>query len=503
MLARVLHVAVGLEGRPAQALDGGGARAREARFGHLGACRFQHGRAVTARERQQALALADRLLLGFLRRQDSRHHALAGGADVSRAFGEPLDVPLEIVDVVLGHVVALGRVGMRVEEPGMGRYAHVVVEDLDGGVGHAHVHDFADILEGHGVEAAPDGHVVIASNRGPLPAADLERGGRERGQRLALLCVEHAGPRPRLASELRFVDLGHLGLQRRIELREREERAVAQGGDRAPGHDAHAGFHVRLVPRLPDAGGDDRAAVVGRQVGVGSVHQQFVAGMPGHGRAAVVGHQLLGHAAEEVEGANVGGKPALAVHAEEPFRVELPRERHARDEHVDVDELAGVAVDQVHRRAGPIDLHFLARPALDVHHHAPPGRPIGVSMVERRYGTGLRPRGFARVAVLAVEKGPGHPLALELAVHPIVIGLDIVAVLAVLAGIQDAAERGVPELLRQRPFEARCLGPLDHPFDGVPVTSRRGCDLADGITQGMEPEYLPVSRHGHDRYLLP
>ena len=65
------------------------------------------------------------------------------------------------------------------------------------------------------------------------------------------------------------------------------------------------------------------------------------------------------------------------------------------------------------------------------------------------------------------------------------------------------AQSIVSELFRQRRIEAYCPGPLDHPFGGVPVTYRRSCDLADGITQGMEPGYLPVSRHDHDRYLLP
>ena len=210
--------------------------------------------------------------------------------------------------------------------------------------------------------------MTVGPHGRPLPAAHLEGRLGQRREFFPLLGPERARPAARLAGELRRVDLGHLLGQRGVELAEREEAPVAQRGDRAPGDEPHAGLDVGLVLGPAHPRGRNRAAVVLGQVGIRPVQDGVLAPCaPYHGRLAVVGHQLVGDAAVEVERVHVRGQSALGVYAEEPLGVELAREGQARHEHVYVDGLAGVAVGKGHFGSRPVGFHLLAGLAVDAH----------------------------------------------------------------------------------------------------------------------------------------
>lgn len=205
---------------------------------------------------------------------------------------------------------------------------------------------------------------------------------------------------------------------------------------------------------------------------------------PYHGRLAVVGRQLVGDAAVEVERVHVRGQPALGVHAEEPLGVELAREGQARHERVYVDGLAGVAVGKGHFGSRPVDFHLLAGLVVDVHGEALGRGPFGVAVVERGRAAGSRPARAAAVAIFLIEERSSNALALELLVDPFVVRVGEIPVLAELLGVEEPLYRVVAQIFGQRPLEPGLASDLEGAPRGAGAAARRGRDVRGRLAYG-------------------
>lgn len=87
---------------------------------------------------------------------------------------------------------------------------------------------------------------------------------------------------------------------RHVGLDQAEELAVAQVSQYPALHYLHPALHLGLVPRLSDPSGQDRHVVVLGELVVGTVEVGLVEARLGHPRLEVVGHDGLGHSAEEL-----------------------------------------------------------------------------------------------------------------------------------------------------------------------------------------------------------
>ena len=218
----------------------------------------------------------------------------------------------------------------------MGGDALAAVEDLDGGRGQARVDVLVHERVGDGVVVAVELDVVVdVDARADLPVAVDEGLGGERPQRglvqpLEELAAAGAVEPHRAGVEIRE-QLGDPG----VEGGEGEEGLVAEAGEDPPLGDLDGDFDLRLVPGLRRPRGQDDGAVVLREFLVGPLHARLVAARHDDAALELIGHDGLGDAAEELEGALVARDPVRDLLGARRFGVGVVRGAQHGDEELD------------------------------------------------------------------------------------------------------------------------------------------------------------------------
>src|ERR1035437_1720010 len=148
------------------------------------------------------------------------------------------------------HVSVGSGVAAVLTAPGMARHAAAIDEDLDHRGADADVRPLADELVWNAVVVVVDLEVVVDADLGPLPGGELVGPGRKRAESRSIDRLKDAAPRPIELSEGPVVQPGEAFSDRGIGLGNREERAVAQGGEDPTLGDLDADFNLRLVSRF-------------------------------------------------------------------------------------------------------------------------------------------------------------------------------------------------------------------------------------------------------------
>jgi hypothetical protein len=148
------------------------------------------------------------------------------------------------------------------------------------------------------------------------------------------------------------------------------------------------------------------------------VDDERLLGVPGYRRLAVVWYEDRRGSAEEREHADVRAHPGLLVCLVEFLGVEVVGIREARREHVDLEDLAGVA--------DPVDLYRRGRLVLDAHADVVALRPFAVLLAEGGVHVRLLAAGDGRVAVLVPQKRHRHPAPVQLRCDALVVDRRLV-----------------------------------------------------------------------------
>ncbi len=401
--------------------------------------------------------------------------------------GVPVRVRPPVRQVGLVRRVPVARV---CREQRVGREPLSAQEDLDGGLSDAQVDRPADGEMGHRVEVALVRHVAVALDLAPVhPLADLVGRRRQRPQERAFLLLEDLPPRALPFGEgagVVLVDLLPDGLLERAEVREDRfaQRRYHLGG-RLP----HLVLHAGLVARPPHARGHHRRPVMGCHLPVCVVDDDLaLAGMALDARLEVVRHDAGGRAAEVAECVHVAAKPCILLHVERRLDPRHAAEGQAGHEQVDLGDLARRRVDDRHRRPGPVDLHDPSRLVPDAAHDAFPHGELAVALAEavvthRR----LAPRG-ARVPVLGVQALERHPVAGELPVDALPVGIGVDGGLVRPLGEKAVVDLAVRERAGVLPPEALPLGRGEHRGHAVARHAEGRCDGAPRQPGPVEPQ---------------
>jgi hypothetical protein len=173
-------------------------------------------------------------------------------------------------------------------------------------------------------------------------------------------CDEAPATRAFELLEWPVVELLEQRRDRRVELAEREERAITKPREDPPLHDEHARFDLRLVARLAHASRQDRDVVVRGEVVVARVELRLVAMRTLHGAAQVVRDERAGHAADVLQRSHVRAQPVGKLLAERGFRVRVVRAAEHRDEDLRLALLAGVPIRDRHALPSVVDEELVA-----------------------------------------------------------------------------------------------------------------------------------------------
>jgi hypothetical protein len=175
-----------------------------------------------------------------------------------------------------------------------------------------------------------------------------------------------------------------------VEGGEGEEGLVAKAGEDPPLGDLDGDFDLRLVPGLRRPRGQDDRAVVLREFVVGPLQARLVAARHDDATLELIGHDGLGDAAEELEGALVAHDPVRDLLGARRFGVGVVRGAQHRDEELDCDHLAGGRLDDRRLLAGVVDEQLRAG-AVDLAHREPTaGEPAAVDLAELGVAVAVR-----------------------------------------------------------------------------------------------------------------
>src|SRR5262249_43329103 len=99
-----------------------------------------------------------------------------------------------------------------------------------------------------------------------------------------------------------MIEVSEQGANGAIEVRETEERVVAQPGQDPAFDEQDAGFDLGFVPGLVGPGGQNGGAVMGGEFGISGVEFRLVPAGGGDSRLQVVRDDELGDPTKEGEG---------------------------------------------------------------------------------------------------------------------------------------------------------------------------------------------------------
>ncbi|MNQ75957.1 hypothetical protein D3C85_907730 [compost metagenome] len=195
-----------------------------------------------------------------------------------------------------------------------------------------------------------------------------------------------------------------------VELVQREELAIPQGGEDPALDHLHADLSLGLVARFTGPRRHHRHAVMFGQVAVAGVDVRLVAMRFAHRTAQVVRHHDLRDPVEEGEAAGVRAQPVRQLLRPGSLGEGVAGGTEHRDEHLRLADLAAVTVDHRHRLPGVVDEQLLAGAVLLAHHHIQPSLPGAVVVAEPAVLIALR----VRQSVLLPEQRQGHARTAQL-----------------------------------------------------------------------------------------
>ena len=222
----------------------------------------------------------------------SSHSAAVAGPIESGVAANALDGPVGVTPMARRHVLGDCRVLAVAAGAQMRGDPLALDEDLDGSAGEPHLDLVAREAVGHAVEMALDLDVVIDADPAHAPFGKhigLDRQGLE--LRPVELFEELPAGDAEPADRALLVEPLQQLADRRIQLGQAVEAAMAQAAEQPPLDDQHATFDLSLVARPARPGRQDRGAVMRRHLGVGSVDLRLVQAGLDDGDLGVVRHE--------------------------------------------------------------------------------------------------------------------------------------------------------------------------------------------------------------------
>jgi hypothetical protein len=167
---------------------------------------------------------------------------------------------------------------------------------------------------------------------------------------------------------------------------------VPEPGQSPACHDVPPDLHLRLIPGLGRASGDDGHAIMLREGGVGAIALGFIAVGTGHSRLEVIGDDPLGHPAEGRTGPSMRADPVGQTLGLRGLGVRVVRCPQDGDEHRPLRHLPAAWVDDGEPLAGIINKELLpsavALPQNQVERARPGAIALTASAVLKALGCG-------------------------------------------------------------------------------------------------------------------
>ena len=235
---------------------------------------------------------------------------------------------------------------------------------------------------------------------------------RHRQQGLALHCLEQCAAAGAEVAHGPVVEVRDQLADCAVQLGQGVEPAMAEPGQHPALDDLDADFHLGLVARLAHSGRQDRRAVVGRHVLVGSADAWLVAAGGGHTSLEVVADNLPRHPARAGECTNVAADPIRQRLC--PARLGVGEIGCAQHRHEDLRPpgLAGGAVNHLRRLPGVIDEQALPGWMGLAHRRRKSAAPAPCQVAEPAVAVAIRLLG----AILLPQQQKGHAGAAQLGV---------------------------------------------------------------------------------------
>ncbi|KRO13645.1 hypothetical protein IV77_GL001107 [Olsenella uli DSM 7084] len=284
------------------------------------------------------------------------------------------------------------------------------VHDPHGAARDADAHGAADGRERDRVAHVADADVAVGRHPGPAPAADLVARRRRRQVRQPLERALVA--RRAAAGHLARVGPADPVAQAVVELAEAAEARPARGGDRPPPGHVDRPLGQALVPRPPDALGEDPAAVVPGEAPIGIIGPGDAGARPVGGRRTAAWHGHARNAADGLEGPHAPVLPAPHGHAGVAARPHPSGPRQAGDRHARLGPPARGSAGGPGDIPRPAYAGPLARLAREAGGGAGPPRPLREGLAEPGARARQPPRGGCGLAALGPhgpERRPGVP----------------------------------------------------------------------------------------------
>ena len=331
-----------------------------------------------------------------------------GGQDLTEQFGsvrtrgigpveQPGGSPFQILAVSFGLVFGKRGGAVADEAARVTGHTQAFMKDFDGGGGETDVDLLAGQLVRDAVEVAVGRDMIIEIDLQFAPLTDFITFGGKRPQGRFVEGGKLAGACAFAFAEGLVVERDQKFGNGQVQLIQTEERALAQGGDDPALDHLNGIFHDSLVPWFSRAGWKDGHLIVGGHVVVGGVQIGFVAAGLVDSAFQIVRSQDAGHAAEILEGMDVGRDPARKFLAPGGFGEGVTAVSHGGDEDGSLMDFAGLAVLNGDGRAGVIDEQFFAGVVLLAQGELLSAAPLAVQIAESRIAVSIGLRLFVCV----------------------------------------------------------------------------------------------------------
>jgi len=206
------------------------------------------------------------------------------------------------------------------------------------------------------------------------------------------------------------IDRRYAVTDRRIQLDQREEAAMAQLRQHEALDDLDRDLDLRLIARLHHTGGEHNAAVVVGEVLVRPVDAGLVARWLRDAGLKVVGHERLRDAADRRKCVHMRADPIGQRLSPACLGVGVIGRAKRRDEDVRAMLLASCRIKNRHGVAGPVDKQLLASKMRLAHRRRDALPPVAVPLAEPAVGVALG----VLSAVLLPEQRQRYPAPLQL-----------------------------------------------------------------------------------------
>ena len=373
--------------------------------------------------------------------------------------------------------------------------AAVLVEALHGGRRQTHLDRLAHQLMRDAVVVTVDFDVVIDVDLGARPLGVLVASRRQRLHRRPVERLERARAAAGELLERPLVELGVELADRGVQLRQREELAVAQPCEHPALNQEHSGLHGSFITRFFWTRRQDRRAVVLREIGIRRGRVGLVAAGLDDRALEIIRHQQRRHRAHVLKGPDVRGDPVRQRLGPGRFDVRIVRGAEHADEDLRLADLAGAAVDDRARVAAVVDEQLVAGAVHLAHRARQPAAELVVVEAELAVAVGAL---AVHRLVLVPQQLQRHALALELLMDVGVIGCRVSRrARCRRAWEQQPFDRRLIEVWQQRPRQPD-LGRPGQVLGDRPLRQpgRRG-DLA--VAQArleLEAKHVSYLAHG-------